>query len=85
MSIHKLNMTFSKKDIQYILTIALSALVYAFGIESFVSSGNLFPGGFVTTRCNASGKTSWFRNSIWCHLLGNEFYGCAIYLESYWA
>lgn len=46
MSIHKLNITFTKKDIQYIITIAFSALVYAFGIESFVSSGNLFPGGF---------------------------------------
>lgn len=46
MVIKKLNITFTKKDIQYLLVIALSALIYAFGMESFVKSGNLFPGGF---------------------------------------
>lgn len=39
-------MHFTKKDIQYIAVIIASSLLYAFGMNSFVKSGNLFPGGF---------------------------------------
>ena len=39
-------MHFTKKDIQYIAVIIASSLLYSFGMNSFVKSGNLFPGGF---------------------------------------
>lgn len=40
----KLKFTF--KDIQYISAVIVSALLYSFTMNSFISSGNLFPGGF---------------------------------------
>ncbi len=39
-------MNFTKKDIGYIAMIVLSALIYALNMNSFVESGNLYPGGF---------------------------------------
>lgn len=39
-------MNFSRKDIGYIALIVLSALIYAVNMNSFVESGNLYPGGF---------------------------------------
>lgn len=41
-----LNVRFVKKDIRNILMIVVSAFLYAYGIETFVKSGNLFPSGF---------------------------------------
>ena len=41
-----LNVRFVKKDIRNILLITLSALLYAYGMETFVKSGNLYPSGF---------------------------------------
>lgn len=39
-------MHFGKKDIRYLFFIILSALLYSFTMNSFIQSGNLFPGGF---------------------------------------
>jgi uncharacterized membrane-anchored protein YitT (DUF2179 family) len=39
-------MNFSRKDIGYTALIILSALIYAINMNSFVESGNLYPGGF---------------------------------------
>ena len=41
-----LNVHFTKKDIPDILLIVLSALIYSCGMNTFVKSGNLFPGGY---------------------------------------
>lgn len=38
-------MTFTVKDLQYIGAVVLSALLYSFTMNSFIQSGNLFPGG----------------------------------------
>lgn len=37
---------FKKEDIPKILVVIISALLYSFGMNTFVKSGNLFPGGF---------------------------------------
>ena len=39
-------MHYEKKDTVRILMITVSALIYSFGMNSFVKSGNLFPGGY---------------------------------------
>lgn len=39
-------MHFSKKDILYLFGILVSAIIYAMNMNSFVESGNLYPGGF---------------------------------------
>ena len=39
-------MKFTKKDWLYIAGVSASAVIYSFGMNSFVKSGNLFPGGF---------------------------------------
>ena len=39
-------MKFTKKDWLYIAGVSVSAVIYSFGMNSFVKSGNLFPGGF---------------------------------------
>lgn len=39
-------MNFTRKDIMYLVMIVLSAFIYAFNMNTFVQSGNLFPGGF---------------------------------------
>ncbi len=41
-----MNINFTKKDIPNILLIILSAFIYSCGMNTFVRSGNLFPGGF---------------------------------------
>ncbi len=38
--------SFTRKDIMSILTVILSAFIYSIGMNVFVNSGNLFPGGF---------------------------------------
>lgn len=38
--------SFTRKDIMSILTVILSAFIYSMGMNVFVNSGNLFPGGF---------------------------------------
>ncbi len=37
---------FRKEDLPKFFMITISALIYAFGMNTFVKSGNLFPGGF---------------------------------------
>lgn len=37
---------FTSKDIVSVLMVTLSSAIYAFGMNTFVSSGNLFPGGY---------------------------------------
>lgn len=37
---------FTHKDIQYILMVIFSSLIYSIGMNVFVKSGNLFPGGY---------------------------------------
>lgn len=39
-------MHFTRRDIAYIAGIIVSALIYSLGMNSFVKSGNLFPGGY---------------------------------------
>lgn len=41
-----MKISFTRKDIGSILTVILSAFVYSIGMNVFVNSGNLFPGGF---------------------------------------
>ncbi len=41
-----LNISFTRKDVAYLFMIVISALLYAVGMQSFVKSGNLYPGGF---------------------------------------
>ncbi len=40
------NMTFSRRDIQRVLAVIVSALIYSSGMQIFVRSGNLFPAGY---------------------------------------
>lgn len=42
----KLNICFTRKDFVTVLMIAISAFVYTIGMNVFVNSGNLFPGGY---------------------------------------
>ncbi len=39
-------MYFKRKDWLYIAGVTVSALIYSFGMNTFVRSGNLFPGGY---------------------------------------
>lgn len=39
-------MNFSRRDIRYVFAVVFSSFVYSFGMNTFVSSGNLFPSGF---------------------------------------
>ncbi len=39
-------MKFNRKDWKYILGVTVSAIIYSFGMNTFVKSGNLFPGGY---------------------------------------
>lgn len=39
-------MKFSRHDWKYILGVSVSAIIYSFGMNTFVKSGNLFPGGY---------------------------------------
>ena len=40
------SVSFGRRDYGYIAMISLSALIYSFGMNFFVHSGNLFPGGY---------------------------------------
>lgn len=42
----KKTLKFTPKDLQYVAAITASALLYSFTMNSFIQSGNLFPGGF---------------------------------------
>lgn len=46
MTQEKKKLTFTPKDLRYIAAITVSALLYSFTMNSFIQSGNLFPGGF---------------------------------------
>lgn len=39
-------MKFTRHDWKYIFGVTVSAIIYSFGMNSFVKSGNLFPGGY---------------------------------------
>lgn len=41
-----MNLKFEKNDIKKVCIVTLSALLYSMGMNIFVKSGNLFPGGF---------------------------------------
>lgn len=46
MTKEKKKLIFTPKDLQYIAAIIVSALLYSFTMNTFIQSGNLFPGGF---------------------------------------
>ena len=46
MTNEKKTLKFTPKDLQYVAAITASALLYSFTMNSFIQSGNLFPGGF---------------------------------------
>ena len=56
------NMHFTKKDWVYIAMIILSAFIYSCGMNSFVKSGNLFPGGYAGISRLVSGLCSDYLN-----------------------
>jgi len=39
-------MKFNRKDWLYLAGVTISAIIYSFGMNTFVKSGNLFPGGY---------------------------------------
>lgn len=39
-------MKFTRKDWKYIIGVTVSAIIYSFGMNTFVKSGNLFPAGY---------------------------------------
>lgn len=39
-------MNFKRKDVLYLAGVTFSAIIYSFGMNTFVKSGNLFPGGY---------------------------------------
>lgn len=58
-------MNFTKKDILYLALIVLSSLIYALNMNSFVESGNLYPGGFAgVSRLLANLSTTLFHVNL---------------------